>query len=343
MTADLPLPPHLTGARRLQVADSHTCGQPTRVVLTGHGIAPGTAPRDGQAQLRDHADWLRRVVVTEPRGHRSMFGVVPIAPLTPGGDWGLVFMDAATYPDMCGHATIGTATTLIELGLIPLPHPGFSGQMPLTFATPAGPVALRVTVEGGRCSAVTFTFEGARHDRSLMLDLPGIGPVPVDIAFAGQWYAYLPVSASGLRVEAAAIGGLIHAAEDVRRRLADHLSRLDPAAPKVGNIVWIDSPRHPQAHHRNVPVSAAGSFDRSPCGTATCARMATLVAKGHLTPDAPFVNEGLLGTLYHGRAEAFSDDKGPAIRAHVQGSAWLTALSTLIVDPADPLGEGYLA
>ena len=105
-----------------------------------------------------------------------------------------------------------------------------------------------------------------------------------------------------------------------------------------------DAPSHPQAQHRNVPISAAGSFDRSPCGTATCARMATLVAKGKLGFGECFVNEGLVGTIYQGVARPGASKAGqPTIVAEVEGSAWITAASTLLVDPSDPLGNGYLA
>ena len=331
--------------RVLDVVDSHTCGQPTRVILAGHGLEAGMSPLLARDILRNERDWVRTVSVMEPRGHRSMFSVALIHPDRPGGEFGVVFMDAAAYPDMCGHATIGTATTLLELGFVQAPAPGFTGVFEFALQTPAGRVPLRARLEAGRCKSVAFIFEGAHFLKTVDLDLPDVGAVAVDLAYAGQWYAFLPVSAARTTIDVAKIKELIAAASVVRDALAERLLDTDgQIEPVIGNIVWTDAPSHPQAQHRNVPISAAGSFDRSPCGTATCARMATLVAKGKLGFGECFVNEGLVGTIYQGVARPGASKAGqPTIVAEVEGSAWITAASTLLVDPSDPLGNGYLA
>lgn len=327
--------------RTLEVVDSHTCGQPTRVVLSGHGLPPGTDPAAARDILRDGRDWVRTVSVMEPRGHRSMFSVALIHPAHEGDEFGVVFMDAAAYPDMCGHATIGTATTLLELGLIPVPEADFSGSLEFGLMTPAGRIALRARLEGGRCRSVAFAFDGAFFLGSFDIDLPGEGAVSVDVAYAGQWYAFVPVAVAHGAIDAANIGNLVSAAIPVREALA---ARMGQAGPVVGNIVWTGPPGHPDARHRNVPVSSSGSFDRSPCGTATCARMAVLVARGELTIGEAFVNEGLLGTIYRGTPLRGAVTGGrEAIVAEVEGGAWISACGTLLVDPADPLGNGYLA
>lgn len=333
--------------RVLDIVDSHTCGQPTRVILAGHGIEAGMSPLLAREALRDERDWVRTVSVMEPRGHRSMFSVALIHPARPDGEFGVVFMDAAAYPDMCGHATIGTATTLLELGLVQAPTRDFTGMFEFGLQTPAGRVPLRARLEAGRCKSVAFVFEGAYFLKTVDLDLPDIGIVAVDLAYAGQWYAFLPVSAARSTIDVARIEELIAAASVVRKALAERLTDSNPdeqAAPVIGNIVWTAAPSHPQAQHRNVPISAAGSFDRSPCGTATCARMATLVAKGELGLGERFVNEGLVGTVYYGVARPGTSRTGQrTIVAEVEGSAWITAIGTLLVDPGDPLGNGYLA
>ena len=329
----------------LDVVDSHTCGQPTRVILAGHGLEAGMSPLLARDILRNGRDWVRTVSVMEPRGHRSMFSVALIHPDRPGGEFGVVFMDAADYPDMCGHATIGTATTLLELGFVQAPAPGFTGVFEFALQTPAGRVPLRARLEAGRCKSVAFIFEGAYFLKTVDLDLPDVGAVAVDLAYAGQWYAFLPVSAARTTIDVAKIKELIAAASVVRDALAERLLDTDgQIEPVIGNIVWTDAPSHPQAQHRNVPISATGSFDRSPCGTATCARMATLVAKGKLGFGECFVNEGLVGTIYQGVARPGASKAGqPTIVAEVEGTAWITAASTLLVDPSDPLGNGYLA
>jgi proline racemase len=333
-------------SRVLEVVDSHTCGQPTRVIIAGAGLAPGLDPNAAREFLRSERDWVRRVSVFEPRGHRSMFSVALIPPAGPDDDHGVVYMDAATYPDMCGHATIGAATTLIELGLAGPKTPGHSGIFEFGLRTPAGRVELRATLKNGRCEAVAFRLGFAFYLCSLELHLENGSTVPVHVAHGGQWYAFIDVAAAGLAIEANAIDALILAARDIRARIAAQLTVPDPRSgspPVVGNIVWTGKPRNPHAAGLNVPVSAAGSFDRSPCGTETCARMATLVALGELEIGRPFVNEGLMGTLYRGMPTSADAREGIAgIVPEVEGSAWITAHSRLLVDERDPLGSGYL-
>lgn len=331
--------------RTLDVVDSHTCGQPTRVILDGAGLQPGEDPDLARQRMQAERDWVRRVAVLEPRGHRSMFVAALIPPAAEGGDFGVVYMDANGYPDMCGHATIGVATTLFELGLVGPADPAFTGAHEIALNTPAGLVSLRATLKDGRCESVAFSTPCAYHLGVIEVPVRGSGTATVQVAYGGQWYAFLPAASVGLSVEPDGIDALIAAAAEVRAALADRLRLTDPrtgTVPAVGNIVWTDRPRNAAAA-RNVPVSSSGSFDRSPCGTATCARMAALVANGDLSVGDGFVNEGVMGTLYRGRVLAPYAEGGVAgIVPEVEGSAWITARSQLRVDARDPLRDGYL-
>ncbi len=330
----------------LVVIDSHTAGQPTRVVVAGTGIGAGTDPQAAREMLARERDWVRRLAVFEPRGHRSMFGVVLIEPAAPDQPWGFVYMDANGYPDMCGHATIGAATTLFAAGLVPGGGADFSGARDIPVRTPLGAVELTASFQAGRCSAVAFRLPLAYCLGTVELMLPGGDTCPVDIAWAGQWYAFLPASVSQSAILPEHIDTLIAAAIPVRALLAAQCRLVDPVTglvPQIGNIVWTDAADGAEADARNVPISSAGSFDRSPCGTATCARMAILAAKGQLEIGETFVNQGLVGTLYAGRL--LRGCAVPGVHGfvpQVQGSAWLTAQATLWRDPHDPLGEGFL-
>jgi proline racemase len=325
--------------------DSHTCGQPTRVVVGGAGIAAGTAPLAAQEELRDRRDWIRRLTVLEPRGHRSMFAAVLIAPATSHDEYGVVYMDAYGYPNMCGHATIGVATTLFEQGLIEPPSPGFCGHVELCLSTPAGRVALRAHLENGKAESIAFSAPIAFYLGSMEVDLGGLTKV-VEIAYGGQWYAFIDLNNTGYNVAADDIDELVKMGARARVQIEREIRLNDPMTgkpPHPLNVVWVDSPRHPTAAARNVPISPMGSFDRSPCGTATCARMAILVAQGKMAIGDEFTNEGLLGTLYHGRAVSAITRSGTSgIVAEVEGSAWITGRAELSVDPRDPLGDGYL-
>lgn len=345
---------HYSSWRQLEVVDSHTCGQPTRVILGGAGIVPGMTPQDAQSYLRDSAPWVRRTAILEPRGHRSMFGAAAIPPpddsnsLHPrGGRWGVVFMDANGYPDMCGHATIGIATTLCELRLIQSEDDQDVENGPFSFAleSPAGRLNLEALIVDGRCESVSFQTPLAYFVGSVDITLATGATAQVDVAYGGQYYAFISSHAAGLDIVPDNIDGLISAAIPIRDELARQFAIVDKRAgqvPEVGNIVWTQKPQNKDASARNVPISKAGSFDRSPCGTATCARIAVLVAKGKLSVGKTFVNEGILGTLYHGQATAVHSNVPNGIVPRVSGSAWLTARSCLFVDPRDPLGSGYL-
>lgn len=331
----------------ISVIDSHTCGQPTRVVIAGAAIAPGTDPVVAREILAQDRDWVRRMAVFEPRGHRSMFGVALIEPAVIGEPFGLVYMDANGYPDMCGHATIGAATTLFEAGYLQPEPAGLTGTYAFSLRSPMGLLDLSARFEAGRCAAVSFRTPLAYYLGTQEITLDDGARITVDIAQGGQWYAFVSVEHSGLAIEPRHIDGLIAAAGPVREALARQLHLVDPisdAVPRVGNIVWTSRPDDATAHARNVPISSAGSFDRSPCGTATCARMAALAGQGRLEVGQPFVNQGLVGSLYHG--QLVSTVQVGAVSGfvpQVEGSAWLTGRGTFWRDPHDPLGEGFLA
>jgi proline racemase len=331
--------------RSLETVDSHTCGQPTRVILDGTGITPGSSPQEARKYLAEKVPWVRRLAILEPRGHRSMFGAALIPPGPGQTIWGVVFMDAATYPDMCGHATIGTATTLVELGLVKHPQALRDGTFSFAMNSPAGTLELEATTKDGRCESISFRTPLAYFVGSVELTLDNKSQVQVDIAYGGQYYAFLPASAVGLAIQPDIIDALIAAAGRVRPLLAQHFKVVDKRTglvPEVGNVVWTAPPEGQGADARNVPVSQAGSFDRSPCGTATCARMATLVAQKQLAVGESFVNESILGTRYYGKVIAANTEVENGIVPQVTGSAWLTAHSRLLLDERDPLSLGYL-
>jgi proline racemase len=326
----------------IRVIDSHTCGQPTRVIVDGAGIARGMTPLEAQAYLRTQRDWVRRVAVLEPRGHRSMFAAALISPATPAGEYGVVYMDCHGYPNMCGHATIGVATTLFAEGLI---RANGDANVEFGLHTPAGRVALRARVSEGRVESVAFRAPLAFHLGSMRAEIAGRVRT-VEVSYGGQWYAFLDLDGTGRRVAPDDIDELVNMSDDARAQIEAAMPFIDPFTgkpPSPLNIVWLDRPTTAAADGHNVPVSPGGSFDRSPCGTATCARMATLVAQGKLAIGQRFVNEGLLGTLYQGRAVSTVTHSGIiGIVPEVEGSAWITGRAILSIDPRDPLRGGYL-
>lgn len=324
---------------RLRVVDSHTCGQPTRVIVDGLPDIGECSAAEARGWLRAEHDEIRRLAVFEPRGYPALLAVALFAPVTSGAPWRVVFMDAAGYPDMCGHATIGLATTLVEEGLVE----AASGSVPLE--TPGGPVSAQLHAGPGGVASVTLVNRPSYQLETVTLDGPA-GELRVPIAYGGQWYAFVEAAAFGLAVEPAFVPELVTLASSLRGKLAAAVTRADPrtgSPPVVENVMWVDDPPGPGVDGRNMPVNSAGAFDRSPCGTGTSARLAVLQAAGKLGVGDEYVNSGVLGTVYRARIAATTDVAGtPAVIPEITGSAWVTGRADLWADPSDPLAAGFL-
>ena len=191
---------------------------------------------------------------------------------------------------------------------------------------------------------MTFVNQPAFFLESLTITSP-VGELEIGVAYGGQWYAFVDAEPFGLRIEPDAIDTLVARAAEIRPTVADAVTGTDPrtgARPQIENVMWIDRPKA-GADGRNMPVNAAGAFDRSPCGTGTSARLALLHAAGALDEGESFVNAGVLGTTYTGRIAAVTKvGENTAVVPEITGSAWLTGSSELWVDPSDPLGDGFL-
>lgn len=327
-------------SRRLSVIDSHTCGQPTRVIVDGlPDLAYSTIAEARDALAAEH-DWVRRLAVFEPHGHPALFAAALIPPSSPAAAKGVVFMDAAGYHGMCGHATIGVATTLVERGLVEVSE----GESEFALDTPIGLVGVRVRVERDRARSVTFVNQPAYFLTSVLVGSTH-GPIQVHVAFGGQWYAFVDARSFELEIVTANIPRLVSLAAELRPLIQEALTANGthgvPAAG-VGNVMWFDDPP-PHADGRNMPVNVAGAFDRSPCGTGTSARLAVLHHEAALGVGQTYVNAGVLGTVYRGRiASETVVGTQQAIIPEITGSAWITGNADLWVADDDPLGDGFL-
>lgn len=324
----------------LSVVDSHTCGQSTRVIVGGIPELDYTTVAEARDLLEASHDWMRSLAVLEPHGHRHLFAAALVPPRDPAAVQGVVFMDAAGYHDMCGHATIGVATTLVETGMIDLP----SGESEFSLETPAGLIRVRVRLDGQRVESVTFVNQPAYLLESVSIDSPN-GRLEVPISYGGQWYAFVDARAYGLAIEPANIPALVTAAAEIRPLLRSAVTAVGPdasAPPRVDNVMWFDDPP-PDADGRNMPVNVAGGFDRSPCGTGTSARLALLYAEGALGVGETYVNAGVLGTVYEGRVAATTTvGTTEAIVPEITGSAWTTGRAELWFEDGDPVADGFL-
>lgn len=324
------------------VVDSHTAGEPTRIVLSGLPPIRGGTMAEKWAYVREHFDHLRRALMLEPRGHRDMFGSILVPPVREDADWGIIFMDGGGYLTMCGHGTIGAATAVVNLGLVEVKEP----ETVVRFDTPAGLVTAHVAVEQGQARQVWFESVPAfLFAEAVRVDVPGAGRVRVDVAFGGNFFAMVSAQELGLQVEPAASQRIVELGLRIREAVNAQVKIQHPLQPHIDRVevTEITGPStHPEATFKNVVVFGDGQIDRSPCGTGTCARMAALHAKGKLGVGELFVHESIVGTLFHG--EILSETQVGEFKAivpRIAGSAYITGLNMWTIDPDDPMRYGF--
>ncbi|HEY8369869.1 MAG TPA: proline racemase family protein [Thermodesulfobacteriota bacterium] len=333
----------ITVSRTLSCFDYHTAGEPFRIVVGGVGPIPGTTMMEKTVHVRDHMDALRRQILLEPRGHGAMCGAIVTEPTAKGADVGVLFLEPLGPVYMCGHGTIALATWLVETGRVPVSD----GGAEVTLDTAAGLVTARARVEARRVVEVAFENVPAfSYRRGLVVEAEGLPPVTVDLAYGGHFYAIVEAAQLDLPLTPEACPRLIDAGERIRLRMEATIPLEHPERPGFAELLyvqWTGPAAGPGAHRRNVVIVAPRAVDRSPCGTGTSARMADLHAKGLLAVGEPFVHESVVGTRFRGRLlREVSLNGVRAVVPEVAGRAHLVAINTLVVDPDDPLQDGFL-
>jgi proline racemase len=324
--------------RYIAAVDSHTEGMPTRVVTGGVEPLPGDTMLERKLRFEAERDDLRLLLMREPRGHSAMSGAILQPPTRPDADWGVLFIEVSGCLPMCGHGTIGVATVLVETGMVAVTEP----ETVVRLDTPAGLVEARVAVSDGRAEAVTIRNVPAfLHARDQAVDVEGLGEVRYDMAFGGNFYALVDAASVGLEVDPARAGQLIDAGARVRQAVPEPMHPVDERIAGCHHVVF-HTPGRDGAHARNATSIHPGWLDRSPCGTGTCARMASLHARGELAIGEDFVNESIIGTRFVGRLVEEADVGGvPAVVPEVTGRAWITAMGQYLLDERDPFPAGF--
>jgi proline racemase len=324
--------------RYIAAVDSHTEGMPTRVVTGGVEPLPGDTMLERKLRFEAERDDLRLLLMREPRGHSAMSGAILQPPTRPDADWGVLFIEVSGCLPMCGHGTIGVATVLVETGMVAVTEP----ETVVRLDTPAGLVEARVAVSDGRAEAVTIRNVPAfLHARDQVVDVQGLGEVRYDMAFGGNFYALVDAASVGLEVDPARAEQLIDAGAHVREAVPEPVHPVDARIAGCHHVVF-HTPGRDGAHARNATSIHPGWLDRSPCGTGTCARMASLHARGELAIGEDFVNESIIGTRFVGRLIEEVDVGGVrAVVPEVTGRAWITAMGQYLLDERDPFPAGF--
>jgi len=332
-------------SRFISTVDSHTAGEPTRLVLSGLPPLRGATMAAKMFYAREQLDDLRGLLMLEPRGRQDMYGAVLTTPADPAADFGLIFMNTRQYTTMCGHATIGAATTVLEIGLFSLTEP----ETVIVFDTPVGLVRTRARVQDGRVLEVALSSMPVFvYHKDARLSDPELGELPVDIVYSGGFFLLVEAERVGLELIPQNAGALA----DLGFRLRECASaQLAVQHPELSFETTIDAvefhgPVQPlpdgALYARNVATFGERTVDRSPCGTGTAARMAALRARSKLAIGQPFVSESIIGTRFVGRVlEETRVGDYRAIVPQVAGRAYVTGLCQFVLDPDDPFPRGF--
>jgi proline racemase len=324
--------------RPIQTIDSHTEGNSTRVITGGYPMPPGRTLLEKRAWLWRHDDGLRRMLNFEPRGHGMMSSVLPMPPLAEDADFSVIIMEQDEYVPMCGHCIIGAVMTVVATGMVPAEEP----LTTVRIETPAGLVRCEVEVENGRAGAVSFV----NVDCSSCTAMPGSRSRgwTVDVAYGGDFYVMVDADPLGLRLAPDNEAALIAAAKEIIPAVNAQLAIRHPERPDIDRCyqTLFTSAKITTGDLKQTIVCPPGSLDRSPCGTGTSARVAALFSRGAIGPDQPVRFEGVLGTCFSGSAVSAEGRGGVLyVRPKVTGRAWITGFHQFVLDPDDPLPQGF--
>jgi len=310
--------------RRIRVIDTHTGGEPTRVVMAGGPDLEGGSMRERRARFRERFDDLRSAIINEPRGSDVMIGALVCEPVDPTCAAGVIYFNNAGYLNMCGHGTIGV--------VVALAHAGRLGPGEHRLETPVGVVTVRF--HGG--SEVTFeNVPSHRRLKDVILDVEGHGSVMGDVAWGGNWFFLSRDHRYPLDL------GHVDRLTDYAWRIRETLKRQGITGDDGQEIDHVDlfgPPRNPTAQSRNFVLCPGKAYDRSPCGTGTSAKLACLHADGELRDGDVWRQESIVGSIFDGTIRVEDGRVVPIIT----GSAYVCAETTLMLDPTDPFQFGVI-
>lgn len=308
--------------QQIEVIDSHTAGEPTRVVTRGWPEVIGSTMQERREYLRKNHDHLRRAVVCEPKGHDAIVGALLTPPVNPGSLSGVIFFNDVGYLGMCGHGLIGTVETLRFMGVL-------TGDR-VQLDTPAGTVTADIQADG---TVVCANVPGYLFRPNVAVNVPGLGKVTGDIGYGGNWFFL--VDSYGGELTMSRIDELMRDTKAIRRALEDQDIK-GPAGERIDHIELYGKPKDPRAHSKNFVLCPGNAYDRSPCGTGTSAKMAVMNAKGQLAVGQKWVQESITGSLFEGNLEQHNGHLIPVVRS----KAYVVSRATLYFNPEDPFAGG---
>ncbi len=327
--------------RAVHTVDSHTEGNPTRVIVGGVPVPPGATLNEKREWLKSEDDGLRRMINFEPRGSGLMCSVLLLPPETDEVDFATIIMEQDEYLPMCGHCIIGTATTVVSRGMVKVTEP----LTTVRFDTPAGPVTCDVEVKNGNVGAVSFeNVESFLLRENVPITVESFGELIVDIAYGGDMYTFVDADALNLDLSLNNDSKLIDAWLKIRAAVGEQVETQHPEDPLINRCyqVLFTSEKKTIGDYRQTILVPPGTLDCSPCGTGASARVALLYSRREIGLNEPKKFEGPLGTCFIGQAVSAEERNGVTfITPRITGNAYITGYHQFVPDQNDPIPGGY--
>jgi proline racemase len=328
---------------KITTIDAHTEGEPFRVITDGYPELPGETILARRRYALENLDYLRTALMWEPRGHADMYGCIVTPPVTPEADFGVLFMHNEGYSSGCGHGIIAITTVAVETGLLPMTSP----ETRVKIDAPSGMVTAYARVREGRVQSVYFhnvpSFVLVLDE---VVDVPGLGKIRYDIAYGGAFYAFVQAEAVGVQCNPEDVRALIEKGMAIKRAIMASRPIPHPFEEDLSFLygtIFIGPPQERDAHSRNVCIFAEGEVDRSPTGTGVSARLAIHHARGEISLNEQITIESIIGSCFSGRVvQTTTFGPHPAIIPEVEGRAYITGRHEFLIDPNDPLRNGFL-
>jgi len=309
----------------MRFIDSHTEGEPTRVIIDGGPDLGSGSLRERLNRFRETADSFRRCVINEPRGWDAVVGALLCPPTDPSCETGVIFFNSTGYLGMCGHGAIGVAVTLHYLERI-----GVGAQR---LETPVGVVEVNLLSPNEVAIANVPSY---RHRAGVRVDVPRLGAFTGDIVWGGNWFFLTDNSPAPLTIENA------QTLSNTAQQLRDELNRqgiTGADGAEIDHIEFFGRPQSAGANSRNFVYCPGGAYDRSPCGTGTSAKLACLAADGKLKPGESWIQESVIGTRF---SASYQNAESGRIIATISGRAYVCCEGTMIQQPGDPFRHGII-
>ena len=325
----------------IYVLDSHTAGEPTRIIVGGVPHLLGNTMIEKAAYFKDKFDYVRTALFQEPRGLLRGEGALITSPASIEAQLGVFFMNSKSpLVHMCGHGSIGVITAAIEFSMVDAVEP----LTTVVLDTPAGLVTGYAEVRDSTVECVSIHNVPSFLYQSTSVDVPDLGGVPVDVAYGGAFFAIIEASDVGASVDLKNVPRLSKLAAVIKDAANAQIRVNHPQKPlhTINGIRFYDKPINQGAHIRNLTIFD-GEIDRSPCGAGTSAHLATLYAKGQIELNQQCIHESIIGTTFNSKLVSQIKVNGfDAVIPEITGSAYTTGMNTFIISPKDPLKNGFL-